>query len=120
MALTVYHYPNCSTCKRALAWLTAQQVAHAKIDIVTAPPTAAVLARAAKLADVPVKKLFNLAGASYRDGDFKTKLPKLTDAQAFAALAADGKLIKRPLAIDEAAGVALVGFDEAAWRAALK
>lgn len=42
----------------------------------------------------------------------------MTDAQAFAALAADGKLIKRPLALGD--GVALIGFDEAAWRAALR
>jgi arsenate reductase len=76
-----------------------------------------VLERAAKLAGVPTKKLFNVAGESYRAGNFKARLPEMTDAQAFAALAADGKLIKRPLAIG--GGFALVGFDEATWRAAL-
>lgn len=118
MALTVYQYPNCSTCKKALAWLKANKVAFTSIDIVKDPPAKAQLEAAQKLAGVPVKKLFNLAGASYRDGDFKTKLPAMTDAQAFAALAKDGKLIKRPLAIGD--GVALVGFDETAWKNALR
>ena len=117
MPLVVYHYPNCSTCKKALAWLRAQAIEFQPIDIVQQPPTAAVLARAAKLGAVPTKKLFNVAGESYRAGNYKAKLPTMTDAEAYAALAADGKLIKRPLAIDK--DLALVGFDEAAWRAAL-
>jgi arsenate reductase len=118
VALTVYQYPNCSTCKKALAWLKANKVAFTSIDIVKDPPAKAQLEAAQKLAGVPVKKLFNLAGASYRDGDFKTKLPAMTDAQAFAALAKDGKLIKRPLAIGD--DLALVGFDETAWKNALR
>ncbi|HEY4242567.1 MAG TPA: Spx/MgsR family RNA polymerase-binding regulatory protein [Kofleriaceae bacterium] len=112
--LTVYHYPNCSTCKKALAWLRANEIAFAPIDIVAQPPAAKLLAGLG----VPRAKLFNVAGASYRDGDFKTKLPAMTDAQAYAALAADGKLVKRPLAVGD--GVALVGFDEAAWARALR
>ncbi|HEY0192582.1 MAG TPA: Spx/MgsR family RNA polymerase-binding regulatory protein [Kofleriaceae bacterium] len=117
MPLVVYHYPSCSTCKKALAWLRANHVDHEPVDIVKQPPSAQVLARAAELAGVPTRKLFNVAGESYRAGGFKDRLPAMTDAQAHAALAADGKLIKRPLAIGD--GVALVGFDEAAWRAAL-
>ena len=113
----VYHYPGCSTCKKALAWLRAQGIAFDAIDIVKQPPTKAELERAAKLAGAPIKKLFNVAGESYRAGDFKTKLATMTDAQAFAALAADGKLIKRPLAVG--ADFALIGFDEPAWRARL-
>ena len=117
MPLTVYQYPNCSTCKKALAWLKANKVAFTSIDIVKDPPSRAQLAAAQKLAGVPVKKMFNIAGGSYRDGDFKTKLPTMTDAQCFAALAKDGKLIKRPLVIADK--TALVGFNEDACRAAL-
>ncbi|MEO7729791.1 MAG: Spx/MgsR family RNA polymerase-binding regulatory protein [Kofleriaceae bacterium] len=117
MPLVVYHYPNCSTCKKALAWLRAEGIAYQPIDIVQQPPAASVLARAAKLGALPTRKLFNVAGESYRAGNYKAKLATMTDAEAYAALAADGKLIKRPLALDK--DVALVGFDEAAWRAAL-
>ena len=118
MKLVVYHYPKCSTCRKALAWLDAKQVAHERVDIVQAPPSRAVLERAAKTAGVPVKKLFNVSGESYRAGNFKERLATMSDADAFAALAADGKLIKRPLVVGD--GVALVGFEESAWRAALR
>ncbi len=118
MPLTIYQYPNCSTCKQALAWLTANKIAFTSIDIVKEPPSKATLEAAQKLAEVPIKKLFNIAGASYRDGDFKTKLPTMTEAQALTALAKDGKLIKRPLVVG--AKIALVGFDEKAWAKALR
>ena len=118
MKLTVYQYPKCSTCRKALAWLAKQGIAHETIDIVTSPPSKAVLERAAKTAGVPIKKMFNVAGESYRAGNFKEKLATMSDADAFAALAADGKLIKRPLVVG--GQVALVGFDEAAWKAALR
>lgn len=115
--LVIYHYPNCTTCKKALAWLRANDVAHEAIDLVKHPPTRATLERAAKLAGSPVRKLFNVSGESYRAGGFKDRLPTMSDAEAYAALAADGKLIKRPLAIDDQR--ALIGFDEVSWRDAL-
>jgi arsenate reductase len=115
--VTVYQYPKCSTCRKALAWLVANGVEHATIDLVETPPSRAELERAAKKAGVPVKKMFNVSGESYRAGNFKDKLATMSDAAAFAALAADGKLIKRPLLVGDS--LALVGFDENAWRAAL-
>ncbi len=113
----LYQYPKCSTCRKAIEWLDAEDVAHASIDIVASPPSAATLKKIRKLADVPVAKMFNTSGKSYREGKYKDKLAKMSDAEAFAALAADGKLIKRPLLLGD--GVALVGFKEAEWREAL-
>ena len=37
MALTVYQYPKCSTCRKALKWLDQHGVAYKSIDIVSAP-----------------------------------------------------------------------------------
>jgi arsenate reductase (glutaredoxin) len=111
--MTIFQYPKCSTCKKALAWLKAKQLDHESIDIVKTPPSRAVLEQAAKLGKLDVKKLFNTSGESYRNGNFKERLATMSDAEAFAALAADGKLIKRPLLI--AKGVALVGFKEEEW-----
>ena len=65
---------------------------------------------------VPLKKLFNTSGQSYRDGGWGEKLAKVTQAQALDALAADGKLIKRPFILD--GETVLVGFDEEAYREA--
>jgi arsenate reductase len=117
MAITVYQYPGCSTCKKALRWLDEQGVEYRSIDIVKQPPSRAELERARKTAGVPVKKLFNVSGESYRAGGWKDRLATTSDADAVAALAADGKLIKRPLVVGD--GLALVGFDAEAWAKAL-
>ena len=118
VAIKVFQYPKCSTCRNALTWLEAEGVAHDKVDIVAHPPTTAQLTRAAKLAGVSPKKMFNTSGESYRNGDFKTKLETMTDADALAALAADGKLIKRPLVLGD--DVALIGFKPDDWQAKLR
>jgi len=113
----VYHYPQCSTCKKAIKWLAAHDVAVELVDIVKQPPSKAELRKALKGSGVPLRKLFNTSGASYRDGGFGERLPTMTEAEAIDALAADGKLIKRPLLLDK--DLALVGFDEAAYEAKL-
>lgn len=117
MAITVYQYKNCSTCRKALRWLDAHDVAHRTVDIVEKPPSAAVLKRVAKAANAPPRKLFNTSGQSYRNGGFKDRLGDMSEAEMFRALAADGKLIKRPLVFGD--GVALVGFREAEYAEAL-
>jgi arsenate reductase len=117
VSVKVYQYPKCSTCRKALKWLDAKGVAYTAINIVDKPPSKSTLRRAQKLADVPLRKLFNTSGQSYRQGGFKDKLGTMSEAESFAALADDGKLIKRPLLVGD--GVALVGFKEADWAAAL-
>lgn len=112
MAVKVYQYSKCSTCRKALKWLDAHRVGYDSVDIVTAPPKKAELLRAIK-SGVPLKKLFNTSGQSYREGGWGEKLTKVTQAQALDALAADGKLIKRPFILD--GEKVLVGFDEAAY-----
>ncbi len=113
--LIVYHYPACSTCKKACKWLEAHGVEHERVHIVEVPPTVAVLRKVLKLSGLPVGKLFNTSGASYRDGGFKSRLVGMSEDEALAALAADGKLVKRPLVIGD--GFALVGFREAEYAA---
>lgn len=109
-----YQYPKCSTCRKALALLARAGADYESVDIVTHPPKKAELARVLARSGLPVKKLFNTSGQSYREGRFGERLPGLSDAQALAALAADGKLIKRPLLIAD--DFVLVGFDEAEYR----
>jgi arsenate reductase len=111
---TVYQYPKCSTCRKALAYLDAKGVSYASVDIVSQPPSKAQLAAAWKQSGLPIKRFFNSSGQSYRDGKFGERLPKMSDAEALDALAADGKLIKRPLVVGR--GFVLVGFDEAAYQ----
>jgi len=115
--IRVYHYPQCSTCKKALKWLAAHDVSVELVDIVKQPPSKRELQQALTTAGVPLRKLFNTSGISYREGKFGERLPDMSEAEALAALAADGKLIKRPLLLGK--GIALVGFDEAAYRETL-
>jgi arsenate reductase len=118
MPLVVYQYPACSTCKKALKWLDAQGIAYQSINIVLQPPSPKQLDQAAS--QLPLRALFNTSGESYRAGNFKERLPKLSQAEALAALAKDGKLIKRPFIVHgKQSDKVLVGFDEAAWAKAL-
>jgi arsenate reductase (glutaredoxin) len=118
MSITVYQYPKCSTCRNALRWLTEQDIPFTAIDIVSSPPSVPTLRRLHTQSGLPLARFFNTSGESYRRGNFKATLPTMSDAAAYAALAADGKLIKRPLV--ESGATVLVGFDAAAWAAALR
>lgn len=113
----LFHYPNCSTCKKAIKWLDAQGIEVEKIDIVERPPSKAQLKKVKKLAGLELRKLFNTSGQLYRGGGYKDELPNMSEDQALSELAAHGKLIKRPILLGS--DVALVGFREADWKAAL-
>jgi arsenate reductase len=114
MAVVVYQYPKCSTCRKALKWLADTGVKFEARDLVAEPIPAARLAQLHARSGLPIKRFFNTSGESYKNGDWKNRLPKLSDAQAIAALAKDGKLVKRPI-LDTGSTV-LVGFDEAEYR----
>ncbi len=116
---TVYAYASCDTCRKALAWLRAHQVEPRVVPIVDAPPSAQELKALVAKAGLPVRKWFNTSGQSYRAlvaERGKDAVAALTDAEVVALLAADGKLIKRPVLVDGER--VLVGFDAAAYEAA--
>ena len=117
MTIQVFHYPACSTCKKADKWLKEHELEAERVHIVEAPPSKEMLREAMERGALPLRKLFNTSGQSYRQGGFKERLPEMTEDEALEALAADGKLIKRPLVLGK--DVALVGFKEADWEAAL-
>lgn len=113
----IYHYPTCSTCKRARKWLDARGIEHEAIHIVEAAPSKAVLKRAMRASGLELKRLFNTSGNAYRDGDYSQKLKTMSEDEALTALANNGMLIKRPLLIR--GDTVLVGFKEDAYTAAL-
>ncbi len=107
--VTLYHYPGCSTCKSARRWLEAAGHDAKLIDLVAHPPSKATLSKLWKASGQPLKKLFNTSGQSYRAGGFGERLKSMSDSEALAALAADGKLIKRPILVTPAGDV-VIGF----------
>jgi Spx/MgsR family transcriptional regulator len=110
----VYQYAKCSTCRKALAFLDELRVHYQAVDIVEHPPSKQELKEVLRRSGLPLRKLFNTSGKSYLEGNFGERLAQLSEAEALAALAADGKLVKRPLVLGP--DYALVGFDEQAYR----
>jgi arsenate reductase len=117
MTVHIWHYGGCSTCKSALAWLKARDIEFTATDLVQTPPVAATLADVQRLAGVPARKLFNVTGLVYRGEGWAERSLDMTDAAIHAALAANGRLIKRPLLVVELDGQhrAAIGFREAEW-----
>ena len=110
-----YGYSGCSTCRKALQWLAARDLHAEMLDITQTPPSLAELELA--LAQLGRKRLFNTSGQSYRALGSAT-VQALDDRSALAALAADGKLIKRPFLITSG-GAILTGFKEQEWQEAV-
>lgn len=117
--LTVYTYANCDTCRRAVKWLRARGVVFVEKPIRETPPSVAELrAMLAHLGGAgALKKLFNTSGRDYRELKIGERLSAMSESDAFALLAGNGNLVKRPFVLSRDAG--LVGFDEQVWAAAL-
>ena len=117
VATKVYQYAKCSTCRQALAWLDENEVPYEKTDLVASPPSLKTLKELHQRSGLPITKFFNTSGESYRKGNFRARLAGMSNAEALEALAADGKLIKRPIV--DAGATVLVGFAADAYAAKL-
>lgn len=103
----VLAYASCDTCRKALKYLSERGVAYTVRPIVDEPPTLAELARWIPASGLTVRQWLNTSGQSYRAMG-KAKVDAMGDAEVTAALAADGKLVKRPVLV--AGDRVLVGF----------
>ena len=110
-------YPNCSTCKKARAWLESQGIPFAERNIKTENPTREELAQWQKASGLPLKRFFNTSGQQYRALGLKEKLPAMTEEEQLELLSSDGMLVKRPLLVGESA--VLVGFRPQEWEKAV-
>ena len=116
--LTLYAYAKCSTCRDAVQWLRAQGIAFTELPIYEQPPTIAELRRMLAWQDGQLRRLFNTSGIQYRERGLAAKLPQMSEAEALALLASDGRLVKRPFLLGPKVG--LVGFDPKKWAEALR
>jgi arsenate reductase len=112
----VLSYAGCGTCKNALKWLDSHGITAQVRPIVEQPPTEKELAEWIPKSGAEVRKWLNTSGLSYRALG-KPKVDAATDAELVKWLAADGKLVKRPVLVH--GGRVLVGFKEADWAALL-
>lgn len=108
----VLSYAGCSTCKKALKWLEAKGVKATVRPIVDEPPTKAELDVWVQKSGKPLNKWLNTSGQSYRALG-KEKIDGLSELEVKKLLAADGKLVKRPVLV--MGQTVLVGFKEEEW-----
>lgn len=111
--IKVFHYPKCSTCKKALAFLREKGIAFEGFDISVTPPTRDEL-RSMIERQGGIRPLFNTSGQRYREGEFAAKVATMSVEEAVEALAQDGMLVKRPFVLAGEHG--LVGFKPEQWK----
>ncbi len=100
MALTMYWYPKCGTCRKAKKWLEDHGIDFREIHIVENPPSKEELKSFYEKSGLELKKFFNTSGQKYRQLGLKEKVKTATDEELFDLLASDGMLIKRPIVTD--------------------
>jgi len=109
--LDFYHYPRCTTCIKARKYLISKGFQLRVIDITLNPPSTKVLISFIKKSGRSYTDFLNRSGAQYREQNMKEKLKKLPVPGVLSLLAANGRLIKRPIVVDEER--VTVGFNEA-------
>ena len=112
------HYPPCSTCKKAQAWLDAHGLSYTARHIKEENPSFEELKHWQAISGLPVKKFFNTSGLLYKSMGLKDKLSGMTLEEQLRLLSTDGMLVKRPIIVTED-GKVLTGFQEKAWEATL-
>jgi len=111
----ILSYSGCSTCVKALKWLAAKGVQADVRAIIDQPPTKAELEQWVPKSGKPLSKWLNTSGLSYR-AIGKAKIDASSETEVKKMLAADGKLVKRPVLV--MGDTVLVGFKEEEWKAA--
>jgi len=106
--MKLYSYNKCGTCRKAKKFLDVSGVSYDEVDITETPPPKTVLKQAIKVKGI--KKLFNTSGEQYKKLKIKDKVGRMTEAQAITLLSGNGRLVKRPVAVDGSR--VTVGFDE--------
>ena len=107
-----FNYSSCTTCKKAIKWLSSQNISFELIDIVSKPPTISMLIEASKVYG-DRKYLLNTSGSSYRSMGAKF-VKAMSDKDFFKTLFYDPKLIKRPF-VSFSDDSYLIGFKEDVW-----
>ncbi|OOR88084.1 arsenate reductase [Moraxella caviae] len=119
--LTIYGIKNCNTMKKAFDFLANKGVAHEFFDYKKSVLDVQTFAQMAQ--EFGLDKVINKKGTTYRAFDDAAKAVLTgTDVQAIYEIVKDKQsVLKRPMLIGEKDGkkIALIGFDESEWAAAL-
>lgn len=114
----VYSYRNCSTCRKALAWLRERKIPFEERPVRESPPRENELRLVLAAYEGDLRRLFNTSGQEYRRLKLKDRLPGMKAEEAMELLSRNGALVKRPLLLTESSGRA--GFKEEEWESVLR
>ncbi|AGA76445.1 Spx/MgsR family RNA polymerase-binding regulatory protein [Echinicola vietnamensis] len=109
--LTVYGIKNCDTMKKTFKFLEENEVAYEFVDYKKTPPTPSLLE--AFLEEVPLDKLVNKRGTTYRKLTDDEKAKMDAESTAVPILVANSSMIKRPVMVYPD-GTVLLGFQKEA------
>jgi arsenate reductase len=111
--MTILCYPNCTTCKKAQAFLQERGVDVLVRNIKEQNPTYEELKQWKEASGLPWKRFFNTSGGSYRALGLKDRLSQMEEEEQVQLLSSDGMLVKRPILL--AGSTVLVGFRPEEW-----
>lgn len=103
-------YPKCSTCRKAKKCLEENGIKFIDRDITIDNPTKEELKKWYEKSGLELKRFFNTSGVLYREMGLKDKIKEMTEDEMLELLATDGKLVKRPILVND--NKVLVGFKE--------
>jgi arsenate reductase len=107
MTITIYHNPRCSKSRKTLELIANAGVSPQVVRYLESPPGADRIRELAVMIGVPVSDLLRRNEDEFRNA---ADLPDLDDDVSLAAwLARHPRVMQRPIVIDDATGVAVVG-----------
>lgn len=112
-------YPKCTTCIKAKKFLNVNDIDYQDRDIVKDNPSLEELTTWYNNSSIELKKLFNTSGKIYKELNLSAKLKEMSDEEKLKLLASDGKLVKRPLIIENDK-ILSVGFKEEDYQKYIK
>ena len=95
--VTLYHNPNCSTSRNALALLRERGIEPVVVEYLKTPPSRDELKAIAAATGEPLRALLRTRQAEYAEQGLDN--PTLTDDQLLDAMLATPVLINRPIVV---------------------
>lgn len=105
-----YGYKKCSTANKAKKWLKDNNINFEEQDLIDTPPTKEEMKEIYEQSGCELKRFFNTSGIKYRELGLKEVLKTASEDEMLDILVSNGKLIKRPLLVDNKK--VLIGFKE--------
>ena len=95
--VTLYHNPNCSTSRNALALLRERGIEPAIVDYLGHPLDVTALRKLVARVGVPLRELLRTKEAAYQE--LGLDQPAVSDAQILLAVAQHPQLLNRPIVV---------------------